>query len=103
MIDQSDFDQLKKALKDNRKSILIQNQLIPISIHPTVLTLGKWYSEEKERLVIHSMTRCKRCLNVRPISGRCGCKDKQLSSPFGVELPKEISKHVLSISSPKTL
>lgn len=94
------------ALDDGDKSVMVQGQLIPLSIHPTIITAENWFSQERDRLRIHGMTRCKRCLQIKSIRDRCGCYDKdkdQIETPFTPKLPPAMAKRLAEISGRKLL
>jgi len=77
LITNEEYAALKQAISNGSKSVMIQGQIVSLSIHPSVIPLDKWLEEEKERLVIHGLTRCKRCYNQKPISNRCICRDRE--------------------------
>jgi len=63
----------KAVLNGKQKQIVVQGQMIPINIAPTIITMERWWSQENERLALTHHRLCKNCLSIMHIQDKCPC------------------------------
>lgn len=63
------IDRLNKKIK----FVVLQGELISLTLPPTILTFGRWYVQESEKLKKKNMVMCKKCLCTRHVSETCAC------------------------------
>lgn len=83
-------DEEKKAvvqrLLQKEKFVVLQGEVVPLAIAPTISTFDRWFAQENERLKTYSMKLCKKCLCARHVSERCQCWESdgaKLQHAFG--------------------
>lgn len=65
-------------IKAKEKYAVIQGDLIPLNITPSIISFDRWFENESKYLAMKSKKMCKRCLKLLDVDERCDCKPKQL-------------------------
>jgi|SRR3990167_100354 len=77
LLTQDQAKQVFEAIQAGEKYIIIQSQMIPLHIIPTVLEVEVWYTQENEKLRISNRRLCKKCLSIMDILDVCDCWEKK--------------------------
>ncbi len=61
------------AISEKEKQVVIQGEMIPLHITPSVVKFERWYAQELERLALSGKRLCKKCLKIMDIVDKCSC------------------------------
>lgn len=77
LVSEKTRDDLFDAIQQGEKYYIVQGDMIPLNITPTVISIERFYQQECERLKSKGQKLCKRCLKVCDISCGCPCKESR--------------------------
>lgn len=99
LLSDEEYKGILSALDQGLKSAFIQNEVVPLTIPPTITRLTRWLAQEKQRLYLRGMTVCKKCYSMKSIRDRCPCSDgSRTENIFGLPIPDE-TKNLLKQSN----
>lgn len=94
------------ALNQGQKMAIIQGEVIPLNIAPTIITIERWFAQENERLALTHHRLCKKCLCVMMISDVCSCWEElgkgEQKSAFGGTLPEGVRQTIELMAKSKS-
>lgn len=73
LISQKEYDGIWEAIKGNDKYARVQNCVISLAITPTIVSFGRWYAQEEERLATMNKRLCRICFKIMDVSDKCQC------------------------------
>jgi len=106
-ISQREKHAIMEAVRDKKKSIVLQENLISLQIIPTIIEFTTWYAQENEKLKAFNKRLCKECLCVMDMTAGCNCwkrnKGEDLNAFKSPVLPEKVKKALKPKSFPKLL
>lgn len=87
-----------EAIKNHESHVVLQGEMIPLQIIPTIVSFQRWWASESEKLIVSGKKLCRICLKIYYINDVCKCWDSTLSKKQNAfkavneELPTVVQK-----------
>lgn len=78
-INESEKSAIFEAINNHESHVIVQGDMIPLQIIPTIVSFQRWWSNENEKLIVSGKRLCKLCFKIYYINDVCKCWSSTLS------------------------
>lgn len=78
VLDECEKDAVFHAVAEREKMVIIQGDMVPLHVTPSVIKFERWWASESEKLIVSGKKLCRDCFKVYYINDVCKCWQKVL-------------------------
>lgn len=106
ILSEMEYKAIIQVIAAGKKQVMVQGELIPLNIIPSVVKFERWYAQENQRLALTNYRLCKKCLSAMRIDNVCACWDEKglgedKNAFIEIDLPQSVKQIISGIAKSK--
>ena len=78
VLSESEKDAVFKAIVEREKMVIIQGDMVPLHVTPSIVKFDRWWASESEKLIVSGKKLCRDCFKIYYVNDVCKCWQKVL-------------------------